>query len=145
MNEDDLRAFDDEDAFASAMDCDNYENEFSSLLLEGEETEIGRRKKQQQQHEPAAAIGDVLLPDTPELGGRANDHLPRFRVGDYVKISPSYFYPSPEDWPYGSIVSIEPRRRGNVAAIDRNMGAADQIVDSTITDNNSNNNKRRRW
>jgi len=96
MNEDDLRAFDDEDAFASAMDCDNfYENEFSSLLLEGEETEIGRRKKQQQQqqqHEPAAAIGDVLLPDTPELGGRANDHLPRFHVGDYVKINPRYFY-----------------------------------------------------
>ena len=39
MIKDDLRAFDDEDAFASPMDYDNYENEFSSLLLEGEETE----------------------------------------------------------------------------------------------------------
>jgi len=35
MNEDDLRAFDDEHAFASPKDCDDYENEFSSLLLEG--------------------------------------------------------------------------------------------------------------
>jgi len=35
MIEDDLRAFDDEDAFASPMDFDDYENEFSSLLLEG--------------------------------------------------------------------------------------------------------------
>ena len=42
--ENDLRAFDDEDAFASPMDCDNfYENEFSSLLLlEEEETEEER-------------------------------------------------------------------------------------------------------
>ena len=39
--ENDLRAFDDEDAFASPMDCDKYENEFSSLLLldEGETEE----------------------------------------------------------------------------------------------------------
>ena len=35
--ENDLRAFEDEDAFASPMDCDNYKNEFSSLLLEEEE------------------------------------------------------------------------------------------------------------
>ena len=33
MIEDDLRAFDDEEAFASPMDCDNYENEFSCLFL----------------------------------------------------------------------------------------------------------------
>ena len=39
MIEDVLRAFDEEDAFASPMDRDNYENEFSLLLLEGEETE----------------------------------------------------------------------------------------------------------
>ena len=39
MIENDLRAFDDEDAFASPMDCDDYANKFSSLLLEGEETE----------------------------------------------------------------------------------------------------------
>ena len=39
MIEEGLRAFDDEDAFASTMYCDNYENEFSSLLLEGEKTE----------------------------------------------------------------------------------------------------------
>jgi len=35
--ENDLRAFEDEDAFASPMDCDNYKNEFSSLLLDEEE------------------------------------------------------------------------------------------------------------
>ena len=41
--ENDLRAFDDEDAFASPMDCDKYENEFSSLLLlDEEETEEER-------------------------------------------------------------------------------------------------------
>ena len=39
MIENDLRAFDDEDAFASPMDCDDYANKFSSLLLEGEETD----------------------------------------------------------------------------------------------------------
>ena len=41
--ENDLRAFDDEDEFASPMDCDKYENEFSSLLLlDEEETEEER-------------------------------------------------------------------------------------------------------
>ena len=43
MIENDLRAFYDEDAFASPMDCDKYENEFSSLLLlDEEETEEER-------------------------------------------------------------------------------------------------------
>ena len=39
MIENDLRAFYDEDAFASPMDCDKYENELSSLLLDEEKTE----------------------------------------------------------------------------------------------------------
>ena len=37
--ENDLRVFDDEDAFATPIDCDNYKSEFSSLLLDEEETE----------------------------------------------------------------------------------------------------------
>ena len=64
MIEDDLRAFDDEDAFASTMYCDNYENEFSSLLLEGEKTE----------EEPhRAGSSDTLLTATLGLSGRLND------------------------------------------------------------------------
>lgn len=63
MVEDDLRAFDDEDAFASPMDCDNYENEFSSLLLEGEETE-------EEPHRVGSS--DSLLTATLELSGRLN-------------------------------------------------------------------------
>ena len=43
-------------------------------------------------------------------------------------------------WPFGSIVLLEPRRRGNIAEIDRNMGAADQIVDSISSTNNNNSN-----
>ena len=39
MFENELRAFNDEDAFTSPMDRDNYENEFSLLLLDEEETE----------------------------------------------------------------------------------------------------------
>ena len=61
--EEELRSFDDEDAFASPMDCDNYENEFSSLLLEGEETE----------EEPhRAGSSDTLLNATLGLSGRLN-------------------------------------------------------------------------
>ena len=63
MIEEELRAFDDEGAFASLMDCDNYENEFSSLLLEGEKTE----------EEPhRAGSSDTLLTATLELSGRLN-------------------------------------------------------------------------
>ena len=64
MIEDDLRAFDDEDAFASTMYCDNfYENEFSSLLREGEKTE----------EEPhRAGSSDTLLSATLGLSGRLN-------------------------------------------------------------------------
>jgi hypothetical protein len=62
--EEELRSFDDEDALASQMDCDNYENEFSSLLLlEGEETE----------EEPhRAGSSDTLLNATLGLSGRLN-------------------------------------------------------------------------
>ena len=62
--ENDLRAFDDEDAFASPMDCDNKENEFSSLLLEGEETE-------EEPHRVGSS--DTLLTATLGLSGRMND------------------------------------------------------------------------
>ena len=62
MIENNLRAFDDEDAFASPMNCDNYENEFSSLLLEVEETE----------EETQARSCDTLLLATLELSGRMN-------------------------------------------------------------------------
>ena len=87
MNEDDLRAFDDEDAFAIRMDYEKYdENGFPSLLLgPNEETNIiEKEQQQQQQHELTAAIDDVFLPDAPELGGGADVHLPRFSDGDYV-------------------------------------------------------------
>ena len=40
--ENDLRVFDDEDAFATPIDCDNYKSKFSSLLLDEEETEEER-------------------------------------------------------------------------------------------------------
>jgi hypothetical protein len=61
--EEELRSIDDEDAFASPMDCDNYENEFSSLLLEGEEIE----------EEPhRAGSSDTLLNATLGLSGRLN-------------------------------------------------------------------------
>ena len=56
--EDDSRAFDDEDAFASPMDCYNYENEFSLLLLEGEGTG-------EEPHRVGSS--DTLLPATLEL------------------------------------------------------------------------------
>ena len=64
MIEEELRAFDDEGAFASPMDCDNfYENEFSSLLLEGKKTE----------EEPhRAGSSDTLLTATLGLSGRLN-------------------------------------------------------------------------
>ena len=53
MNEDDLRAFDDEDAFAIRMDYEKYdENEFPSLLLgPNEETNIIGKEQQQQQQQ----------------------------------------------------------------------------------------------
>ena len=62
MIENDLRAFDDEDAFASPMYCDNYVNEFSALLFEGEETE----------EETQAGSCNTLLTATLELSGRMN-------------------------------------------------------------------------
>ena len=62
MIKNNLRAFDDEDAFALPMNCDNYENEFSSLLLEVEETE----------KETQARSCDTLLLATLELSGRMN-------------------------------------------------------------------------
>ena len=72
-------------------------------------------------------------------------NLPSFCEREYVRIE-NLFILELVVWPFGSIVSLKPRRRGNIAAmIDWNMGAADQIVDSSITDNNSNNNKRSRW
>ena len=73
-------------------------------------------------------------------------NLPSFREREYVRIE-NVSILELVVWPLGSIVLLKPRRRGNIAAmIDRNMGAADQIVDSSsITDNNSNNNKRSRW
>ena len=57
-----MRVFDDEDAFATPIDCDNYKSEFSSLLLDEEETE----------EETQAGSCDTLLPETLELSGRMN-------------------------------------------------------------------------
>ena len=77
--EDDLRAFDDEDAFASPMDCDKYENEFSLLLLDEEKTE----------EEPhRAGSCDTLLPETLELIGRMNGlyNLQSCCEREYVRI-----------------------------------------------------------
>ena len=66
-------------------------------------------------------------------------NLPSFREREYVRIE-NVCILELVVWPFSSIVSLEPRRQGNIAAIDRNMGAADQIVDSSSsTDNNSNN------
>ena len=63
--ENDLRAFDDEDAFASPMDCDKYENEFSSLLLLCDEEET-----EEEPHREGSC--HTLLPETLELSGRMN-------------------------------------------------------------------------
>ena len=63
MIEKELRVFDDEDAFASPMDCDDYANKFSSLLLEGEETD-------EETHRVESS--DTLLSATLELSGRLN-------------------------------------------------------------------------
>ena len=79
MIENDLRAFDDKDAFASPMDCDKYENEFSSLLLlDEEETE----------EETQAGSCDTLLPATLELSGRMNGlyNLQSCCEREYVRI-----------------------------------------------------------
>jgi len=46
------------------MDCDKYENEFSSFLLEGEETE-------EEPHRVGSS--DTLLTATLGLSGRMND------------------------------------------------------------------------
>ena len=62
MIENDLRAFGDEDAFASPMDCDNYEKKFSSLLL----------KEEKEEEETLAGSCDTLLPAKLELSGRMN-------------------------------------------------------------------------
>ena len=114
------------------MDCDKYENEFSSLLLEGEETE-------EEPHRVGSS--DTLLTATLELSGRMNylHNLQSFREREYVRIE-NVFILELVVWPSGSIVSLEPRRRGNKAAIERNMGAADQIVDSISSTNNNNSN-----
>ena len=55
MIENDFRAFDDEDAFASPMDRDNYENEFSSLLLD-EDTSLKERKQRKNLRREAAIL-----------------------------------------------------------------------------------------
>jgi len=65
--------------------------------------------------------------------------LPSFREREYVRIE-NLFILELVVWPFGSIVSLEPRRRGNIAAIERNVGAADPIVDSISSTNNNNSN-----
>ena len=84
---------------------------------------------------------DTLLTVTLGLSGRLNGlyNLPSFREREYVRIE-NLFILELVVWPFGSIVSLEPRRRGNIAAIERNMGAADQIVDSISSTNNNNSN-----
>jgi hypothetical protein len=84
---------------------------------------------------------DTLLTVTLGLSGRLNGlyNLPSFREREYVRIE-NVFILELVVWPFGSIVSLEPRRRGNKAAIERNMGAADQIVDSISSTNNNNSN-----
>ena len=79
MIENDLRAFDDEGAFASPMDCDTYENEFSSLLLLCDEEET--------EEETQAGSCDTLLPETLELSGRMNGlhNLQSFREREYLR------------------------------------------------------------
>ena len=65
MIETDLHAFDDEDAFVSPMERDNYESEFSSLLLYEEKTE----------EETQAGGCDTILNAALELSGRINGIL----------------------------------------------------------------------
>ena len=61
--ENDLRAFDDEDAFASPMDCDNYtRTSFLRFFLTKRKTE----------EETQAGSCDTLLTATLELSGRMN-------------------------------------------------------------------------
>ena len=110
MIENDLRAFDDEDAFASPMDCDKHENEFSSLLLlDEEETE----------EETQAGSCDTLLPEMLELSGRMNGlhNLQSFREREYVRVE-NIFILELVVWPFGSIVSLHPRRRGRFRITD---------------------------
>jgi len=73
-----LRVFDDEDAFATPIDCDNYKSKFSSLLLDEEETE----------EETQAGSCDTLLPATLELSGRMNGlyNLQSCCEREYVRI-----------------------------------------------------------
>jgi len=136
MNEDDSRAFDDEDAFAILMDYEKYdENGFPSLLRGPDEETNIIEKEQQQQHEHTAAIDDVSLPDAAELGGGADVHVPRLSVGDFVRINPRYFYPSPERWPYGHIVSIE---RAGGGGGDNTISYEVEIVSDIYEDRDEN-------
>jgi len=104
--ENDLRAFDDEDAFAPPMDCDNYENEFSSLLLlEGEKTE----------EETQVGSCYTLLPAKLELSGRKNGlyNLQSCCEREYVRIE-TVFILELMVWPFGPIVLLRTTpRRGN--------------------------------
>ena len=78
--ENDLQAFDDEVALASPMDCDKYENEFSSLLLLCDEKET-----EEEPHRVGSC--HTLLPETLELSGRMNGlhNLQSFREREYVR------------------------------------------------------------
>ena len=104
--ENDLRAFDDEDAFASPMDYDNYENEFSSLLrFDEEETE----------EETQAGSFDTLLPATLELSGKVNGlyNLQSCCEREYVRIE-TVFIVELMVWLFGSIVLLRTTpSRGN--------------------------------
>ena len=102
MIENDLRAFYYEDAFATPIDCDNYKSEFSSLLLDEEETE-------EEPHRVGSS--DTLLTATLGLSGRVNGlhNLQSFREREYVRIE-NVFILELVVWPFGSIVSLEPRR-----------------------------------
>jgi len=67
-------------------------------------------------------------------------NLQSFREREYVRVE-NIFILELVVWPFGSIVSLHPRRRGYIAQGDRNMVAADRIVDSCFTYNNSNNDR----
>ena len=63
--ENDLRAFDDEDAFASPMDCDNYTRTFFLCFF------LTKRKTEEEPHRVGSS--DTLLTATLGLSGRMND------------------------------------------------------------------------
>ena len=114
--ENDLRAFDDEDAFTSPMDCDKYENEFSSLLLLCDEEET--------EEEPhRAGSSNTLLTVTLGLSGRLNGlyNLQSFREREYVRIE-NLFILELVVWPFGSIVLLRTTpRRGNTRHSTRRL------------------------